>query len=88
MSQSEKKHLCFALPEALHMPELNLFTGKACANKIVPDLIRDYLSASFKLHLPSDEFTIPIRCPNHPSRVATAGRACDKRTDSPASYPL
>ena len=26
-----------------------------------------------RLHLPSDEFTMPLRCPNHPFRPASAG---------------
>ena len=35
-----------------------------------------------QLHLPSDEFTIHVRCPNHPFYAATTGRPCDHRTVS------
>ena len=36
------------------------------------------------LHLPSDEFMMPVRCPNHPFPTATTGRPCDHRRDSMA----
>ena len=35
----------------------------------------------FRLHLPSNELTMPIRCPNHPFHAATAGRPFDHRMD-------
>ena len=41
-----------------------------------------------RLHLPYDEYTIPLRCPNHRFRAASAGRPCDHRTDLRASWPL
>ena len=30
-----------------------------------------------RLHLPSDEFTMSVRCPNHLFRAVTAGRPCE-----------
>ena len=41
-----------------------------------------------RLHLPYDEYTMPIRCPNHRFRATSAGRPCDHRTDLRASWPL
>ena len=41
-----------------------------------------------RLHLPNDEYTMPVRCPNHRFRAAFAGRPCDHRTDLRASWPL
>ena len=41
-----------------------------------------------RLHLPYDEYTMPVRCPNHRFRAASAGRHCDRRTDLRASWPL
>ena len=41
-----------------------------------------------RLHLPYDESTMPVRCPNHRFRAASAGRPCDHRTDLRASWPL
>ena len=48
------------------------------------------LDAQFmpRLHLPYDEYTMPVRCPNHCFRAASAGRLCDHRTDLRASWPL
>ena len=40
------------------------------------------------LQLPSDEYTMPVRCPNHRFRAASAGKPCDHRTDLQASWPL
>ena len=40
------------------------------------------------LYLPYDEYTMPVRCPNHRFRAASAGRPCDHRTDLRASWPL
>ena len=34
-----------------------------------------------RLHLPDDEYMMPVRCPNHRFRAASAGRPCDHRTD-------
>ena len=48
------------------------------------DVSGNYLSLMPRLHLPSDEFTIPVQCPNHPFRAANACRPCDHRTDSRA----
>ena len=41
-----------------------------------------------RLHLPYDEYTMPVRCPNHRFCAASAGRPCDYRTDLRASWPL
>ena len=41
-----------------------------------------------RLHLPYNEYTMPVRCPNHRFRAASAGRPCDHRTDLRASWPL
>ena len=41
-----------------------------------------------RLHLPYDEYTMPVRCPNHHFRAASAWRPCDHRTDLRASCPL
>ena len=41
-----------------------------------------------RLHLPYDEYTMPVRCPNPHFRAASAGRPCDHRTDLRASWPL
>ena len=41
-----------------------------------------------RLHLPSDEYTMPIQCQNHRFCVASAGRPCDHRTDLRATWPL
>ena len=41
-----------------------------------------------RLRLPYDEYTMPVRCPNHRFRAASAGRPCDHRTDLRASWPL
>ena len=41
-----------------------------------------------RLHLPYDEYTMPVQCPNHRFRAASAGRPCDHRTDLRASWPL
>ena len=41
-----------------------------------------------QVHLPYDEYTMPVRCPNHRFRAASAGRPCDHRTDLRASWPL
>ena len=41
-----------------------------------------------RLHLPYDKYTMPVRCPNHRFRTASAGRPCDHRTDLRASWPL
>ena len=41
-----------------------------------------------RLHLPYDESTMSVRCPNHRFRAASAGRPCDHRTDLRASWPL
>ena len=46
----------------------------------------DYLMP--RLHLPYDEYTMLVRCPNHRFRAASAGRPCDHRTDLCASWPL
>ena len=32
-----------------------------------------------RLHLPYDEYTMPVRRPNHRFRAASAGRPCDRR---------
>ena len=34
------------------------------------------------------EYTMPVRCPNHRFRAASAGRTCDHRADLRASWPL
>ena len=41
-----------------------------------------------RLHLPYDEYTMPVGCPNYCFRAAFAGRPCDHRTDLRASWPL
>ena len=41
-----------------------------------------------RLHLPYYEYTMPVRCPNHRFRTASAGRPCDHPTDLLASWPL
>ena len=41
-----------------------------------------------RLHFPYDEYTMPVRFPNHRFRTASAGRPCDHRTDLRASWPL
>ena len=41
-----------------------------------------------RLRLPYDEYTMPVRCPNHRFRTASTGRPCDHRTDLRASYTL
>ena len=41
-----------------------------------------------RLHLPYDEYTMPLRCPNHRFSAASIGRPCDHRTDLRASCPL
>ena len=41
-----------------------------------------------RLHLPYDEYTMPVRCPNHRFRAASPGRPWDHRTDLQASWPL
>ena len=41
-----------------------------------------------RLHLPYDEYTMSVRCPNHRFRAASAGRPSDHRTDLRASWPL
>ena len=41
-----------------------------------------------RLHLPYDEYTMPVRCPNHRFRAASAGRPCDHRTDLRAGWPI
>ena len=38
-----------------------------------------------QLHLPSDEFTMPVRYPNHPFSSATAGRPGVDRSNLRAS---
>ena len=40
------------------------------------------------LHLPYGEYTMPVRCPNHHFRAASAGRPCDHHTDLRASWLL
>ena len=40
------------------------------------------------LHLPYDEYTMPVRYPNNCFRAASAGRACGHHTDLRASWPL
>ena len=40
------------------------------------------------LHLLYDEYTMPVGCPNHHFRAASAGRPFDHRTDLRASWPL
>ena len=37
---------------------------------------------------PYDEYTMPLRCPNHCFCAASAGTPCDHRTDLQASWPL
>ena len=41
-----------------------------------------------RLHLPYDEYTMPVWCPNHRFRAASAGRPCDHCMDLWASWPL
>ena len=41
-----------------------------------------------RLHLPYDEYTMSVRCPNHRFCAASAGRPYDHRTDLRASWPL
>ena len=41
-----------------------------------------------RLHLPYDEYTMHVRCPNHRFRAASARKPCDHRTDLWASWPL
>ena len=41
-----------------------------------------------RLHLPYDEYTMSVRCPNDRFRMVSAGRPCDHRTDLRASWPL
>ena len=41
-----------------------------------------------RLHLPYYEYTMPVRCPNHRFRTASAGRPCYHPTDLRASWPL
>ena len=47
-------------------------------------------SIMHRLHLPDDEYTctMPVRCPNHRFRAASAGRPCDHRTALLVSWPL
>ena len=47
-----------------------------------------HLSLMPRLHLPYDEHMMPVRCPNHRFRAASAGRPGDHRTDLRASWPL
>ena len=48
----------------------------------------NYLNIMPRLHLRYDEYTMPVRCPNHRFRVASTGRPCDHHTDLRASWPL
>ena len=50
----------------------------------------DLLTLKFmpRLHLPYDEYTMPVQCQNRRFRAASAGRLCDHRTDLPVSWPL
>ena len=41
-----------------------------------------------RLHLPYDEYMMPVRCPNHRFRAVSAGRPCDHCTDLWGSWPL
>ena len=41
-----------------------------------------------RLHLPYDEYTMPVRCPIYRFRAAPAWGPCDHRTDLRASWPL
>ena len=48
------------------------------------------LGTNASVTLPSNEFTMPVRCPNHPFRAANAGRRgrpCDHCTVSRALWP-
>ena len=47
-----------------------------------------HLSLMPRLHLPYDEYTMPVRCPNHCFRAASAGRPCDHCTELRPSWPL
>ena len=48
----------------------------------------DILNIMPWLHLPYDEYTMPVRCQNHCFRAASAVRPCNFRTDLRASWPL
>ena len=41
-----------------------------------------------RLHLTYDEYIMPVGCPNHRFRAASAWRPCDHRRDLRASWPL
>ena len=41
-----------------------------------------------QLHLPYDEYTMPVRYPNHRFCAASAGRPSHHRMDLGASWPL
>ena len=59
------------------------FNSVSSQNSIFP-----YASVTFAFRRVYDEYTMPIRCPNHSFRAASAGRPCNNRTDLPASLPL
>ena len=64
--------------ESLHVPH----------DSIVSLFLRVTPSFMPRLHLPYNEDTMSLRCPNHRFRAASAGRPCDHRTDLRASWPL
>ena len=41
-----------------------------------------------RLHLPYDEYTMPVQCQNYRLCAVSAGRPCEHRTDLRASWPL
>ena len=51
-------------------------------------LLSSILSLMPRLHLPYDEYTMPVRCPNHRFHAAFTGRPYDHRSDLRASWLL
>ena len=51
-------------------------------------LMHQIMSLMPLLHLPYDEYTMPVRRPNHRVHAASAGRPCDHSTDLRTSWSL
>ena len=63
----------------------NLGTLWECVFHLVISRVAFLMELMPRLHLPYDEYTMPVRYPNHRFRAASAGRLCDHRTDLRAS---
>ena len=74
----------------MHPPVISyIVNSKRIARILNTRLAHDLLTSVMpRLHLPYDEYTMPIRCPNHRFRAVSAGKPCDHRTDLRASWPL